>query len=132
MKSSGDHGESEYVPGRSTSRMRRPPCSNAASFFSTVTPGQFPTWSRVPAMALMRVDFPELGFPATAMVRGRRSGAEAKGEGRAQGQPDEAAPERAGGSGGREGEARVAPRPNEAMQAAAPPRGAAGPAGASR
>ncbi len=30
--------------------------------------------------------------------------------GRAQGQPDEAAPERAGGSGGREGEARVSPR----------------------
>ena len=31
-------------------------------------------------------------------------------QGRAQGQPDEAAPERAGGSGGREGIARVAPR----------------------
>ncbi len=34
-------------------------------------------------------------------------------DGRAQGQPDEVAPERAGGSGGREGEARVSPRQDD-------------------
>jgi 16S rRNA (cytidine1402-2'-O)-methyltransferase len=47
----------------------------------------------------------------TIVVEGSRSG-------RAQVQPDEAAPERAGGSGGREGAARVSPRPEEAPLAA--------------
>jgi hypothetical protein len=38
----------------------------SASFFSTVTPGQLPTYRRLQAMALIRVDLPALEFSATA------------------------------------------------------------------
>jgi len=37
-----------------------------ATFFSTVTPGQLPTYSVLPVIALKSVVFPELGFPAKA------------------------------------------------------------------
>jgi hypothetical protein len=45
------------------------PCLNTVpSFFSTVTPGQLPTFCRVPVMRLKMVVLPELGFPANAIV----------------------------------------------------------------
>ena len=56
------------MPGRSTSFIFVPSYSNKADFFSTVTPGQLPTYSLVPAIAFIRVDLPEFGLPATATV----------------------------------------------------------------
>ena len=54
--------------GKITSLMFVPSYSNKADFFSTVTPGQLPTHSLVPAIAFIRVDLPDFGLPATATV----------------------------------------------------------------
>ena len=40
---------------------------NFPSFFSTVTPGQFPTNWLEPVSALNNVVFPQFGFPASAI-----------------------------------------------------------------
>ncbi len=51
----------------STTRSGSPPV-NRPSFFSTVTPGQFPICCRPPVRPLKTVVFPQFGFPATATV----------------------------------------------------------------
>ena len=43
------------------------------SFFSTVTPGQLPTYWFEPVKALKRVVLPQLGLPAKATRMGRVS-----------------------------------------------------------
>ena len=49
--------------------MRTSPCPRSfPSFFSTVTPGQLPTYWLDPVRSLNMVVLPQLGFPARAMV----------------------------------------------------------------
>ena len=59
------------MPGRSTMVISRSPRCAVPSFFSTVTPGQLPTYWFEPVRALKRVVLPQLGLPtsATRMVR---------------------------------------------------------------
>ena len=59
------------MPGRSTTVISRSPRRAVPSFFSTVTPGQLPTYWLEPVRALNRVVLPQLGLPARAtfMVR---------------------------------------------------------------
>lgn len=65
------YGDIEYAPGRSTIVIFLFPGFREdltdPSFFSTVTPGQFPTYSTLPVMALNSVVFPLFGFPAKAI-----------------------------------------------------------------
>ena len=64
--SSGENGESEYTPGRSVIMTLLSPLY-VPSFFSTVTPGQFPTRWRAPVSALNSVVLPQFGLPASAI-----------------------------------------------------------------
>ena len=48
-------------------------CFILPSFFSTVTPGQLPTYSFEPVIALKSVVFPQLGLPASARRTGLSS-----------------------------------------------------------
>ena len=61
------------MPGRSTTVTVRSPMQVSPSFFSTVTPGQLPTYWLEPVRALNRVVLPQLGLPARAMRMVRRS-----------------------------------------------------------
>ena len=59
------------MPGRSTTVKRSSPSRASPSFFSTVTPGQLPTYWLEPVRALKRVVLPQLGLPTRATVQGR-------------------------------------------------------------
>ena len=48
-------------------------CFILPSFFSTVTPGQLPTYSLLPVIALKSVVLPQFGLPASASLTGRFS-----------------------------------------------------------
>ena len=61
------------MPGRSTMVSSRSFTLAVPSFFSTVTPGQLPTYWLDPVRALNRVVLPQLGFPARARRMGRVS-----------------------------------------------------------
>ena len=55
------------MPGRSVTVTSLWPFS-VPSFFSTVTPGQLPTYWLAPVRALNRVVLPVFGFPARAIL----------------------------------------------------------------
>ena len=61
------------MPGRSTTVTVRSPMWAVPSFFSTVTPGQLPTYWLEPVRALNRVVLPQLGLPARATRMARLS-----------------------------------------------------------
>ena len=72
------------MPGRSTTVISWPMVHNPSlflsarcfilpSFFSTVTPGQLPTYSLLPVIALKSVVLPQFGLPASASLTGRSS-----------------------------------------------------------
>ena len=71
MFSSHVNADKEYAPGRSTTRIFFPDLFSSfftsPSFLATVTPGQLPTCSILPVMALNKVVLPLFGFPASAM-----------------------------------------------------------------
>ena len=56
------------MPGRSTTVTALPSTLALPSFFSTVTPGQFPTNWLEPVSALNRVVLPLFGLPARAIL----------------------------------------------------------------
>ena len=67
--SSRVYGEREYMPGRSVMIISSPFLSfSFPSFFSTVTPGQFPTYWLAPVRALNIVVLPQFGFPTRAIL----------------------------------------------------------------
>ena len=72
MLSSLVNGDMEYAPGRSTAISCPSPAWYAFligySFFSTVTPAQFPTFSLRPVSALYMVVLPEFGLPVKAIL----------------------------------------------------------------
>ena len=72
IASSPVYGEIEYVPGRSTILISVLYVLyflfKFASFTETVTPGQLPTDSVLPVIALYIVVLPELGLPASAIL----------------------------------------------------------------
>ena len=61
------------MPGRSTTVISRSPRRAVPSFFSTVTPGQLPTYWLEPVRALNRVVLPQLGLPTRASFISRVS-----------------------------------------------------------
>ena len=61
------------MPGRSTTVTGLPSTSARPSFFSTVTPGQLPTYWLEPVRALKRVVLPQLGLPTRASFISRVS-----------------------------------------------------------
>ncbi len=61
------------MPGRSTTVKLSSPSLAMPSFFSTVTPGQLPTYWLEPVRALNRVVFPQLGLPTRATFHWRVS-----------------------------------------------------------
>ena len=65
-------GDSEYIPGRSTTVAFSPLI--LPSFLSTVTPGKFPTCWLDPVSWLNKVVFPQFWFPASAKMTSFCSG----------------------------------------------------------
>ena len=61
------------MPGRSTTVTGLPSTAALPSFFSTVTPGQLPTYWLEPVRALKRVVLPQLGLPTRASFISRVS-----------------------------------------------------------
>ena len=61
------------MPGRSTTVTDLPSTWARPSFFSTVTPGQLPTYWLEPVRALNRVVFPQFGLPTRASFISRVS-----------------------------------------------------------
>ena len=55
------------MPGRSWITTSLCP-ARTPSFFSTVTPGQLPTYCAAPVSELNNVVLPQLGFPASAIL----------------------------------------------------------------